>query len=162
MWETSLGQQSLVEYGTTTSLGSSASGNTTIGFGLSQVHDTKIDAYFNTKYYYRVKTLTATSPIYDFVTSNPLNEKSFNIVAMSDMQQNAQHPNVLVKLLIINLSLLSIIGMEMIWLKTWLMFYSWRSCSSPNNYFSWKSSFLILPKNYFITFLYIPLQEIMR
>ena len=70
MWETSLGQESLVEYGLTTSLGSSASGSSTLSFGVFQVHDTKIDGLLpNTRYYYRVKTQAATSPIYDFYTA---------------------------------------------------------------------------------------------
>ena len=104
MWETSLGQESLVEYGLTASLGSSASGSSALSFGVFQVHDTKIDGLLpNTRYYYRVKTQAAISPIYDFVTPpNPSSEKSFNIVAMSDMQQDSQHPNVLVTLSINN------------------------------------------------------------
>ena len=152
MWETSLGQQSLVEYGTTTSLGSSASGNTTIGLGLSQVHDTKIDGLLpNTKYYYRVKTLTATSPIYDFVTPpNPLNEKSFNIVAMSDMQQDAQHPNVFSD--IVNQQLIPFVnnryGNDLAQNLAYV-FIPGDLVSSGNNYFSWKSSFFDPAKELF-------------
>ena len=152
MWETSLGQQSLVEYGTTTSLGSSASGNTTIGFGLSQVHDTKIDGLLpNTKYYYRVKTLAATSPIYDFVTPpNPLNEKAFNIVAMSDMQQDAQHPNVFSE--IVNQQLIPFVnnryGNDLAQNLAYV-FIPGDLVSSGNNYFSWKSSFFDPAKELF-------------
>ena len=143
MWETSTGQESIVEYGTTTSVLNSVSGTSVLGYAVSQVHDTKIVGLQpDTRYYYRVKTLSAQSPIYDFITPPlPQAEKSFNIVSMSDMQQDSQHPNVFDD--IINQQLIPFVnnryGND---LPTDLayVFIPGDLVSSGNNYFSWKSS----------------------
>lgn len=96
MWETSSGEESTVEWGTTTSLGNSSSGIFITGSGFSRIHITVISGLdANTKYYYRVITNSVQSNIFDFVTPPlPTSEASFNIVSMSDMQQDWQHTNV--------------------------------------------------------------------
>ena len=96
MWETSSGDESTVEWGTTSALGNTATGTAVTGSILSRVHDTKITGLTpNTRYYYKVVTGSAQSPIYDFITPPlPSSEASFNIVSMSDMQQDWEHPNV--------------------------------------------------------------------
>ena len=152
MWETSLGQESLVEYGLTTSLGSSASGSSALSFGVFQVHDTKIDGLLpNTRYYYRVKTQAAISPIYDFVTPpNPSSEKSFNIVAMSDMQQDSQHPNVFSD--IVNQQLIPFVNNRYgndLAKDLAYVFIPGDLVTSGNNYLSWKSSFFDPAKELF-------------
>ena len=96
MWETSSGEESTVEWGTTTALGNSSSGIFITGSGFSRIHTTVISGLdANTKYYYRVITNSVQSNIFDFVTPPlPTSEASFNIISMSDMQQDWQHPNV--------------------------------------------------------------------
>ena len=73
---------------------------------------------------------------------NPLNEKSFNIVAMSDMQQDAQHPNVFSD--IVNQQLIPFVnnryGNDLAQNLAYV-FIPGDLVSSGNNYFSWKSSF---------------------
>ena len=96
MWETSSGNESLVEWGTSSSLGNSSSGIFMAGNGLSRIHTTIISGLeSNTKYYYRVITNNAQSDIFDFVTPPlPNSEAPVNLVSMSDMQQDWQHTNV--------------------------------------------------------------------
>ena len=96
MWETSDGEESTVEWGMTNTLGNSSSGLFITGNGSSKIHTTLVNGLTaNTKYYYRVITGSVQSNIFDFVTPPESNsEASFNIIAMSDMQQDWQHPNV--------------------------------------------------------------------
>lgn len=96
MWETSDGEESTVEWGMTNTLGNSSSGLFITGNGFSKIHTTLVNGLTaNTKYYYRVITGSVQSNIFDFVTPPESNsEASFNIIAMSDMQQDWQHPNV--------------------------------------------------------------------
>jgi hypothetical protein len=96
MWETSSDNSSTVEYGTTTSLGTSVVGTAFTGSGSSYVHDVELTGLQPaTKYYYKVVTGSLESDVYHFITP-PLksSEASFNIVAMSDMQQDWLHPSV--------------------------------------------------------------------
>lgn len=96
MWETSSGSESIVEYGPTNSLGTSVTGSAATGFGVSRIHDVHLTGLQPaTKYFYRATTDNLQSDIYHFITP-PLksSEASFNIVAMSDMQQNLSHPTV--------------------------------------------------------------------
>lgn len=94
MWETTSGTESTVEWGATTNLGSTTSGTAQTGFLLSQIHDTQLTGLQpDTRYYYRVKTGTALSAVYNFITPPLKNsEKSFNILLMSDMQRDSGNP----------------------------------------------------------------------
>ena len=96
MWETTNGEESVVEYGTTPKLGKKATGKAEdINFSESRVHTvTLIGLERFTEYFYRVKTGKAKSDIYQFKTPPfASDEESFNIVAMSDMQYDSQNPN---------------------------------------------------------------------
>ena len=96
MWETSSGNESVVEWGTSSSLGNSSSGIFIAGNGLSRIHTTMISGLEpNTKYYYRVITNNAQSDVFDFVTPPlPNSEAPVNLLSMSDMQQDWQHTSV--------------------------------------------------------------------
>lgn len=96
MWETSSDNSSTVEFGITTALGTSISGTAFTGSGSSYVHDVQLTGLDPaTKYYYKAITGSTESDVYHFITP-PLksSEASFNIVAMSDMQQDWSHPSV--------------------------------------------------------------------
>jgi len=96
MWETSSGDESTVEWGETASLGNSTSGIFITGSGFSRIHITALSGLTaNTKYYYRVITNDTQSDVFDFVTPPLANsEASFNLISMSDMQRDWEHPNV--------------------------------------------------------------------
>lgn len=96
MWETSSDNSTSVEYGLTSSLGTTVSGTSITGNGASQLHDVELSGLTPaTIYYYRAITGSVESDIFFFRTQ-PLQsaEESFNIVAMSDMQQDWTHPDV--------------------------------------------------------------------
>ena len=96
MWETSSDNATSVEYGLTNALGTTVSGTSATGFGLSQVHDVELTGLQPaTRYYYKAITGSIASDVYFFKTP-PLKSSNanFNIVAMSDMQQDWQHPSV--------------------------------------------------------------------
>lgn len=96
MWETSSDNSTSVEYGLTNALGTTVSGTAATGFGASFVHDVQLTGLDPaTKYYYKTVTSSTESDVYFFKTP-PLksSEASFNIVAMSDMQQDWQHTSV--------------------------------------------------------------------
>lgn len=90
MWETTSGTESTIQYGTTNSLGSTASGAAMNGSGGSQIHTVKIEGLTaNTKYYYRAKTGNYQSGIYEFKTPpNPSEDEPFTMVLFSDMQSH--------------------------------------------------------------------------
>lgn len=96
MWEATSGEESIVEWGTTEKLGKKTTGKAEdINFSDARVHIVKLEGLKRfTTYYYRVKTGKAKSDIYQFKTPPfSSDEESFNIVAMSDMQYDGQHPN---------------------------------------------------------------------
>ena len=96
MWETDMDNSTTVEYGLTTSLGTSVPGSAVTGNGASQIHDVGLTGLTPaTKYYYKTVTGTMESDMYHFTTP-PLqtSEASFNIVATSDMQQWGSYPNI--------------------------------------------------------------------
>jgi hypothetical protein len=95
MWETSVGEESVVEWGKSPKLGQRSSGNSLdINFSDSRVHQVKLSGLQRfTEYYYRVKTGPLRSDIYQFKTPPFLEEaEPFNLIAMSDMQKDWQHP----------------------------------------------------------------------
>lgn len=95
MWETSSGTQSLVEYGLTAGLGSSASGTAFTSSGSAQIHTVTLSSLNPaTVYHYKVVTDAAESDIFHFKTpALPSAESETNIVAMSDMQRDGGNPN---------------------------------------------------------------------
>ncbi|MBV6403402.1 MAG: metallophosphoesterase family protein [Flavobacteriales bacterium] len=94
LWETSSGTQSMVEYGLTPALGSSATGGAFTSSGSAQIHTVTITGLNpGTAYFYRTVTGTAISGIRHFRTpALPGAEAGTNIVAMSDMQQDSGQP----------------------------------------------------------------------
>lgn len=99
-WETASGTETTVNWGTTVALGNTTSGTSAIGQLTSQLHHAQITGLQpNTRYYYQVKTGALTSTVVDFITPPLKNsEKSFKLVAMSDMQQDSGNPTVFDKI----------------------------------------------------------------
>lgn len=95
-WETSTGDETIVEWGATDQLGQSTTGTAAAGNGTSRVHHVNLTGLQpEMRYYYRVKTGTATSAVTNFMTP-PLRttEKNFSFVVMSDMQQDPAYTSV--------------------------------------------------------------------
>ena len=95
LWETDFGEESIVEWGESEVLGNITLGSFEISVGTSRIHTVKLDGLTRfTKYYYRVKTGLVISEIYSFKTPPFASDnESFRIIAMSDMQQDSNHPN---------------------------------------------------------------------
>lgn len=94
-WETSSGEESIVEWGLTPKLGKKTTGIAyDINFSESRVHEVKITGLKRfTTYHYRVVTNKVKSDIYQFKTPPFASDnESFNIVAMSDMQYDSSEP----------------------------------------------------------------------
>jgi hypothetical protein len=94
MWETSIGEESVVIWGLEESLGNSTSGNSFSSVGSAMMHDVQLLGLERfTTYYYQVVTGQASSPIQSFKTPPfASDEQSFRFVAMSDMQQSSADP----------------------------------------------------------------------
>ncbi|MFK5974747.1 MAG: fibronectin type III domain-containing protein [Flavobacteriaceae bacterium] len=95
MWETSSGEESVVEWGTSNKLGKKTKGIAfDVNFSASRIHEVNIkDLQRFTTYYYRVKTGKLRSDIFQFKTPPfASDEESFKIIAMSDMQIDSQYP----------------------------------------------------------------------
>lgn len=96
LWETSSGEESMVEWGLTPKLGKKSKGiSFDINFSESRIHEVKIEGLKRfTEYYYRVKTGKARSDVFQFKTP-PFAEdnESFRLVAMSDMQYDHNEPD---------------------------------------------------------------------
>ncbi len=95
-WETSSGEESIVEWGTTPKLGKKSKGFAyDINFSDSRVHEvelTNLERF--TEYYYRVRTGKTYSDIFQFKTPPFASDnESFNMVAMSDMQIDHNEPD---------------------------------------------------------------------
>jgi len=96
LWETDSDEESIVEWGLTDTLS-----NETVGIsypsnnGDEMVHEVQLENLERfTKYYYRVKTGTTISEIFNFKTPPfATDNESFRIVAMSDMQQDGAFPD---------------------------------------------------------------------
>lgn len=96
MWEISTAVASEVQFGTTTGLGTTVQATLATGLGVSRICDAQLTGLQPaTKYYYKVVSGNTQSDVYHFKTP-PLksSEAAFNIVAMSDMQQDWSHPTV--------------------------------------------------------------------
>lgn len=95
LWETTAGAESTVNYGPTSSLGSTALGTAFTSSGTNQLHTVTINGLVPaTTYHYRVVTGAAVSSILRFTTpALASSERGTNIVAMSDMQRDNGLPN---------------------------------------------------------------------
>ena len=96
MWETNTIDESIIEWGPTAGLGNIAVGAFEMSILLSCVHAVNIEGLSpETRYYYRVNSGDVISDVFDFKTPPmPGSENDFNIVSLSDMQQDGSHPNV--------------------------------------------------------------------
>lgn len=96
MWQTSSGEESVVEWGSTEKLGKKTTGNANnINFDDKRVHTVKIEGLERfTEYYYRVRTGKVRSDIFQFKTPPFSNDgEDFKLVAMSDMQYDHNEPD---------------------------------------------------------------------
>lgn len=96
MWETSLGEESTVEYGLSPKLGQKESGIAyDVNFSDARIHEVKLEGLKRfTVYYYRVRTGKLVSDIFQFKTPPFASDnQSFKLLAMSDMQYDSQEPN---------------------------------------------------------------------
>lgn len=94
LWETNQSNESVVEWGISNELGKVSYG-TSFSSNTSRLHQVKLENLNHyTRYYYRVKTGSAISGIFEFKTP-PLavEEKPFRIVAISDTQKDGNQPN---------------------------------------------------------------------
>lgn len=96
MWETTSGDESTVLWGDTQVLGSTASGGVINGNGNSRIHEVQlVGLQPATRYWYAVKTGSATSGPFDFITPPVRSaEAPFTFVAVSDMQRDWLNPTV--------------------------------------------------------------------
>lgn len=95
LWETDSSSESIVEWGATDQLGNTTLGTAQNSVGDAMIHEVKLQNLEPfTKYFYRVKTASAISEIYNFKTP-PLasDNEPFRIIAMSDMQRDGALPN---------------------------------------------------------------------
>ena len=96
MWETTMGEESIVEYGETTKLGKKQNGRAEdVNFTDTRIHEVNLTGLKRfTNYYYRVRTGKLVSDIFQFKTPPFASDhKSFNLLAMSDMQKDNQNPD---------------------------------------------------------------------
>ena len=94
MWETSVGDESIVLWGTDASLGNTATGNSFSSVGSAMMHEVQIAGLERfTTYYYQAVTGQASSQVQSFKTPPfASDEQSFRFVAMSDMQKSSADP----------------------------------------------------------------------
>ncbi|SHI64059.1 Purple acid Phosphatase, N-terminal domain [Arenibacter nanhaiticus] len=96
LWQTTAGEESIVEWGLTPKLGKKSKGTAVdINYTETRLHEVKVEGLKRfTEYYYRVKTAKAVSDIYQFKTPPfARDQESFKIVAMSDMQKDHNNPD---------------------------------------------------------------------
>ena len=95
MWETTSNDESTVQWGETTELGYTATGDAYNSINSHYIHDVHLtDLDHNTRYYYKVITEGLESDIFDFVTpTEPEFESSLRVIAMSDMQKDYSNFN---------------------------------------------------------------------
>lgn len=96
LWETTSGDESVVEWGPTDALGESATGAAQASEGTARIHEVELSGLAPaTRYHYRVRTGALASEVFHFTTPPARgSEASFRIVAVSDMQRDAAHPDV--------------------------------------------------------------------
>ena len=94
VWETDGGGESLVEYGPTAALGSSATGSWVRSSGTNRIHHTQVTGLTpQTTYHYRASTDGAHSEILHFRTPAEASaEQPFRFAALSDTQADGANP----------------------------------------------------------------------
>ena len=95
MWQTDSNEESIVHWGISKKLGKKTKGSAfDINFTEKRVHEVSLTGLKRfTTYYYKVQTGKAVSEVYQFKTPPFENSsKKINLVAMSDMQNDWQHP----------------------------------------------------------------------
>lgn len=95
-WQTNSASESYVDWGSTHKLGNSTKGiSEGINYTDTRIHEVKLTELKRfTTYYYRVRTGNTSSDIFQFKTSPfAMDNKSFQIVAMSDMQYDVNNPD---------------------------------------------------------------------
>lgn len=95
VWETDEEATSVVHYGLTEDLGLVAEGTTHEGSGSSRIHDVWLSGLEpETRYYYQVETGDQLTEVTAFTTPPEQSaERSFRLVAMSDMQKDNGNPD---------------------------------------------------------------------
>ncbi|MCA9774906.1 MAG: fibronectin type III domain-containing protein, partial [Myxococcales bacterium] len=88
VWETTSGEESRVDWGTTPALGQTAYGETLVSEGTARIHQTELAGLTpDTRYYYQVTTGAAGSAVRHFRSpAAPSADKPLRIVAFSDTQ----------------------------------------------------------------------------
>lgn len=96
VWESSEGDESVVEWGGSDALGASATGASIASEGSARLHEVELTGLApSTRYHYRARTGAASSEVFHFTTRPARgSEVSFRIVAISDMQRDTAHPDV--------------------------------------------------------------------
>lgn len=95
LWETDGGEESTVEWGLESTLGSTTSGTNIITNGDGRLHEVQLNGLERfTTYYYQVRTGSAVSEVYSFKTPPfASDQNSFRLLAMSDMQRDGSNPD---------------------------------------------------------------------
>ncbi|CAL2083067.1 conserved protein of unknown function precursor containing a type A C-terminal secretion signal [Tenacibaculum sp. 190524A02b] len=98
MWETNMLGKCYVDWGTSPfALNNTVTSTSIASSGINRLHTAKVTGLHpSTKYYYKVRTNTGTvSTLYNFKTHPTVSsEESLKFVAMSDIQQDNNSPNV--------------------------------------------------------------------
>ena len=94
MWEFSEWDTSYVEWGTTNALGNMDTTTYETTLWPAYIFTSRLNSLqANTQYFYQVTTGGSSSAVFDFYTpANSSDEKSINIVAMSDIQTDGNNP----------------------------------------------------------------------
>ncbi len=95
MWQTNQGEESIVEWGLSSKLGTKTKGTSfDINYTEKRIHEVRLKKLKRfTTYYYRVRTGNAKSAVFQFKTPPFVHdEKDFSILAMSDMQFDYREP----------------------------------------------------------------------
>lgn len=147
-WEASDATAGMVEWGLTTALGSATISESEVGLANSRIHHAHIMGLLpDTRYYYQVSVGTAQSNIFDFITPPLKNsEKSFALVAMSDMQRDGSNPNVYEE--ICNDGIIAYLNGDLPEKLAFAMLPG-DLVDNGNNYGSWKTTFFDPSQNLF-------------
>jgi acid phosphatase type 7 len=147
-WEAFDATAGMVEWGLTTALGSATISESEVGLANSRIHHAHIMGLLpDTRYYYRVSVGTAQSSTFDFITP-PLkdSEKSFALVAMSDMQRDGSNPNVYEE--ICNDGVIAYLNGDIVEKLAFAMLPG-DLVDNGNDYQSWKTTFFDPSQNLF-------------
>lgn len=94
-WETSTGDESVVDWGLTPTLGTTASGSAVTGLVATRVHSVLLAGLTpGTRYYYAARTGSAVSTVLSFVTPPAADvDPGFTVLALSDTQRDSANPD---------------------------------------------------------------------